>query len=189
MNNTFKKEDKRMTTEQKKEVLKKAYYMTQYASYTTDEGVYEALLSSIDENETDYNLMMEFLELTPSVSDFINQKVYDSVFYNLNDEKIETLIKLYGAIENENIGDLEDLFHISFYDLFDGYVGDYDFFETLADDDLKCNGINADAIRWADKIPYDGSIYELDCYHDFNEITFDDILERIFDNYDLNDIL
>ena len=65
------------------------------------------------------------------------KKVYDSVFYNLTDEKIETLIKLYGAIENENIGDLEDLFHISFYDLFDGYVGDYDFFETLADDDLK----------------------------------------------------
>ena len=174
-----------MTTEQKKEVLKKAYYMTQYASYTTDEGVYEALISSLETNETDFDLVMEFLELTKDASDFINQKVYDSVFYNLTDEKIETLIKLYEAIENENIGDLEYIFGISF----DGYVGDYDFFETLADDDLKNNGINANAIHWAHKIPYDGDIYELDIYNDFNEITFDDILERLFDSYNLSDIL
>ena len=178
-----------MTTEQKKEVLKKAYYMTQYASYSSDEGVYEALISSLETNETDFNLVMEFLELTHDASDFINQKVYDSVFYSLNDEKIEVLIKLYEAIENENMSDLEDLFDISFYELFDGYVGDYDFFETLADDDLKNNGINANAIQWAHKIPYGGEVYELDIYDDFNEITFDDILERLFDSYKLSDIL
>ena len=178
-----------MTNEQKKEVLKKAYYMTQYASYSSDEGVYEALISSLEANETDFDLVTEFLELTKDAPDFINQKVYDSVFYNLTDEKIETLIKLYEAIENENVSDLEDLFRISFYDLFDGYIGDYDYFEMIADDDLKCNGINADAIRWADKIPYDGGMYELDVYDDFNEITFDDILERLFERYNLNDIL
>ncbi len=178
-----------MTTEQRKQTIKGAYYMTQYASYTTDEGVYEALISSLEANETDFDLVTEFLELTHDASDFINQKVYDSVFYNLTDEKIEILIKLYEAIENENMGDLEDLFNISFYELFDGYVGDYDFFEMLADDDLKSNGINANAIQWAHKIPCDGDMYELDAYDDFNEITFDDILERIFENYDLNDIL
>lgn len=178
-----------MTTEQKKQVIKGAYYMTQYASYSTDEGVYEALISSLEANETDFDLVTEFLELTKDASDFINQKVYDTVFYNLTDEKIETLLNLYEAIENESVSELEDLFGISFYELFDGYVGDYDFFETLADDDLKSNGINANAIQWAHKIPCDGDVYELDIYDDFNEITFDDILERIFESYNLNDIL
>ena len=178
-----------MTSEQKKEVLKKAYYMTQYASYSSDEGIYEAFISSLEANETDFDLVMEFLELTKDASDFINKKVYDSVFYNLTDEKIEILIKLYGAIENESILDLEELFDISYYELFDGYVGDYDIFEMLADDDLKNNGISANAIHWAHKIPYDGDMYELDIYNNFNEITFNDILERLFDSYNLNDIL
>ena len=64
-----------MTTEQKKQVIKEAYYMTQYASYSSDEGVYEALISSLEENETDFDLVMEFLELMHDASDFINQKV------------------------------------------------------------------------------------------------------------------
>ena len=178
-----------MTTEQKKEVLKKAYYMTQYATYTTDEGVYEALLSSIDENETDYDLMIEFLELTHDADDFINQKVYDSVFYNLTDDNLKTLIKLYEAIENENVGDLEDLFNIGYYELFDNYVGDYDFFEEVANEDLKSYGIEASAIYWAYKIPHDGATYELDVYYNFNEITFNDILGLLFEQYDLLYIL
>ena len=178
-----------MTTDQKKQIIKEAYYMTQYASYTTDEGVYQALITSLEANETDFNLVMEFLELTHNATDFINQKVYDSVFYNLTDEKIETLIKLYEAIENEDISDLEDLFGISYYDLFDCCVGHPDFFEMIADEDLKINGIDANAIYWAHKIPSDDNIYELDIYNDFNEITFDDILGRLFENYDLLDIL
>ena len=76
-----------------------------------------------------------------------------------------------------------------FYDLFDGYVGDYDFFEMIADEDLKNNGIDANAIYWAYKIPDDGAMYELDCYNHFDEVTFDDILERLFENYRLIDIL
>lgn len=178
-----------MTTEQKKQVIKEAYYMTQYANYSSDEGVYEALISSLEENETDFNLVIEFLELTHDATDFINQKVYDSVFYSLTDENIEILIKLYEAIENESINDLEDLFDISYYDLFDGYAGDYDFFEMIADEDLKNNGIDANAIYWAYKIPCDGAMYELDVYNHFDEITFNDILERLFEQYDLNDIL
>lgn len=180
---------KKMTTEQKKEVLKQAYYMTQYASYSSDEGVYEALLSSIDENETDYDLMIEFLKLTHDADDFINQKVYDSVFYNLTDEKLKTLIELYKAIDNEIIIDLEELFDVSYYELFDGIVGECDYFEMIADEDFKSNGIDANAIYWANKIPYDDNLYELDIYNDFREITFDDIVERLFDRYDLNDIL
>ena len=178
-----------MTTEQKKRIIKEAYYMTQYASYSSDGGVYEALLSSLEANGTDFNLVMEFLKLTHDATDFINQQVYDRVFYSLTDENIEILLKLYEAIENESISDLEDLFDISYYDLFDGYVGDYDFFEMIADEDLKNNGIDANAIYWSYKIPYDGDLYELDCYNHFNEVTFNDILERIFEQYDLDDIL
>ena len=180
---------KKMTTDQKNQIINKAYYMTQYASYTSDEGVYEALISSLEENETNFDLVIEFLELTHNATDFINQKVYDSIFYNLTDEKIQTLIELYEAIENESVSDLEDLFGISYWDLFDCYVGDSDFFEMIADEDLKINGINAQAIYWAHKIPSDDNIYELDIYDDFNEITFDDILGRLFENYDLFDIL
>lgn len=178
-----------MTTDQRKQIINKAYYMTQYASYTSDEGVYEALISSIEKNETDVDLVIEFLELTHNATDFINQKVYDSVFYNLTDDKIETLIKLYEAIENESVSDLENLFGISYYDLFDCCVGHPDFFEMIADEDLRINGINSKALYWAHKIPSDDNIYELDYYYDFNEITFEDILWRLFENYDLFDIL
>lgn len=178
-----------MTTDQRKQIINKAYYMTQYASYTSDEGVYEALISSIEKNKTDFDLVIEFLELTHNATDFINQKVYDSVFYNLTDEKIQTLIKLYEAIENESVSDLENLFNISYYELFEGYVGHTDFFEMIADEDLKINGINSRAIYWVNKIPSDDNIYELDYYYDFNEITFEDILWRLFENYDLFDIL
>lgn len=178
-----------MTTDQRKQIINKAYYMTQYASYTSDEGVYEALITSLEENETDFDLVIEFLELTHNATDFINQKVYDSVFYNLTDDKIETLIKLYEAIENESVSDLENLFSISYYDLFDCCVGHPDFFEMIADEDLRINGINSKALYWANKIPSDDNIYELDYYYDFNEITFEDILWRLFENYDLLDIL
>ena len=178
-----------MTTKQKKQVIKEAYYMTQYASYSSDDGVYEALISSLEANETDFNLVIDFLKLTQDATDFINQKVYDSIFYNLTDENIGILIKLYEAIENESINDLEDLFDINYYELFDGYVENYDFFEMIADEDLKNNGIDANAIYWAYKIPYDDAMYELDCYNHFNEVTFDDIVERLFEQYDLNDIL
>ena len=178
-----------MTNEQKKQIIKEAYYMTQYASYSSDEGVYEALISSLEANETDFNLVMEFLKLTHDATDFNNQKVYDSIFYNLTDENIEILTKLYKAIENKSIGDLEDLFDISFYELFDGYVGYCDFFQMIADDYLKNDGIESNAIYWAYKIPDDGAIYELDMYNHFNEVTFDDILERLFESYDFDYIL
>lgn len=177
-----------MTTEQKKQVIKEAYYMTQYAAYTSDEGVYEALIESLEENETDFDLVIEFLEMTKNASDSINQKVYDSVFYSLTDEKIERLIKLYEAIENESINDLEELFNISIYDLYDGYVGDYDFFEMIADEDLKMNGYSSNAIYWAKNIPTDDGLYHLDIYNDFNEIVFDDVLDLILDSYGLSEI-
>ncbi len=178
-----------MTKEQKKQIIKEAYYMTQYASYTTDEGVYEALITSLENNETDFNLVIEFLELTHNATDFINQKVYDSVFYNLTNDKLKTLIKLYEAIENEDIYYLEDLFDISYYELFDNYVGDCDFFEMIANEDLKSSGLESPTIYWAYKIPHDNNIYELDIYYNFNEITFNDILERLFEEYELEHIL
>ena len=178
-----------MTIEQRIQIIKEAYYMTQYASYSGDNGVYQALISSLEANGTDFNMVMEFLKLTHDATDFINQKVYNSVFYNLTDESIEILTKLYKAIEDESIGDLEDLFDMSYYDLFDGYVGySYDF-EMIADDYLKNSGIDSNAIYWAYKIPSDDNLYELDCYNHFNEITFDDIVERLFEQHDLDDIL
>lgn len=179
-----------ITKNEKMDLMSKAYYLTQYASYQTDEDFLTAFVESIESKEIDKNLLTELLELMEDSTDELNKKVFDNLLFHLNDEIIERLITLYNAFDNEDIPELEKLFKIDFYQLYDGYVGDYHFFEEMADFDFRSNGINARAIEWAHKIPTNEDVmYELDIYDDFSEVTSYHIIEKMIDHGYLDNFL
>lgn len=172
-----------ITKNEKIELMKNAYYLTQYASYQSDDDFLTAFIESIESKEIDKNLLNEFLELAKDSTDELNQKVFDSVLFHLNDEILERLITLYNAFNDEDIPGLEELFKIDFYQLYDGYVGDCNFFEEMADSDFRMNGIEASAINWAHKIPTNEDVlFELDIYDDFSEVTSYDIIDKMIDH-------
>jgi len=170
-----------MTNEQKKAVIKEAYYMTQYASYMSDEGFYESFLECLP-CDIDFTLLIEFLELTKNATDQVNEKVYNSILFHLDNDKLEILIKLYTALEDEDINELENLLDIDRYELFpDDRIGYASDFEDMADNDLKCNGISANAIYWAKDIPASDNLLKLDIYDDFEELEESDIIDTFID--------
>ncbi len=170
-----------MTKEQKNAVIKEAYYMTQYASYMSDEGFYQSFIECLPK-DIDFNLLIEFLELTKNATDQVNEKVYNSILFHLDNDKLEIIIRLYEAIENEDIDELENLLDIDRYELYpDDIIGYASDFEDMADNDFKCNGISARAIYWAKDIPASDNLLKLDIYDDFEELEDSDIINTFID--------
>lgn len=144
------------------ETRKAAYYITQYATYNSDEGVYEALEYWINKEDIDEDNLVELFGLMGQVSDSINEKVYMKLM-TLSDSGVEKLLDLYNAITDGNLNDLDD-------------VMNYVVFETLEEEDIKTPeewydygdqslrdmGADSNAIYW---------IKDLDLSYDYAQIN------------------
>jgi hypothetical protein len=170
-----------MIEKQIKVIVKEAYYMTQYASYMDDDGFYRSFIECLPDG-INPDLLIEFLTLTRSMTDKVNDKIYNFVLFRLDNEKLETLINLYQAIIDEDINELESLLNVDRYELYpDDTIGYASDFEEMADNDLKCNGLSAHAIYWAKDIPESDNLLKLDIYDDFEELDVGEIIDTIID--------
>ena len=154
-----------------------AYYMMQYATYMTDEGFYETLAECLPD-DIDIDRLAEWLNMTPDAPDRLNQMAYDHIF-NLTNDMLDGLIALYEACE-KGADALMELLGVDPWELFpDETVGTSEFFEDMADADLKAHGLSSRAIYWAKDIPECDGLLKLDIFDDFEEIEDGDILDAL----------
>lgn len=140
------------------------YYITQYANASTDEQVYKTIERWIETNNIDINVLSDLISRMPSVSDAINQKIFNHLTSTNNDELARVLV-LYDALISESIDGLDDLAGGLFYDwLADNEIYTPDEWAELADMDLKENGINANALYWINEIDYNYNYLALNGY-------------------------
>ncbi|MDD5294139.1 MAG: hypothetical protein PHW40_07550 [Candidatus Izemoplasmatales bacterium] len=164
-----------MTQQERQRLTKEAYYMTQYASYMTDEGFYHEWFDSLPA-DVDVDKVIEWLAMTTEAPDRLNQMAFGYMF-NLDSDTLDGLIALYEAYES-GADDLMRLLDIDVYELFpDDLVGTSDFFEEVADSDLRDNGLSARSLYWAKDIPASDGLLKLDIFDEFEEIGDDDILD------------
>lgn len=105
-----------MNKELQKTLISSAYYMTQYAAYTTNEGVYEALLGTVEDwDEASIMTLINIFELAPYIPDAINQVFYDSM-YILSEEGVREVEDFYNLI----YADEQDLWLAMFFVDYDG---------------------------------------------------------------------
>lgn len=166
-----------MTDTQWNKIQAGAYYMTQYATYMTDQGFYETLAESLPA-DIDFDRLAEWLNMTTDAPDRLNVLAYDHIF-NLSNEVLDGLIALYEAHE-KGTDALMDLLKVDPWELFpDDCVGTSDYFEEMADADLKASGLSSHAIYWAKDIPESDGLLRLDVYDEFEELDDDDIMDAI----------
>lgn len=157
------------------------WYLTQYASYQTDEGFYQSFTECINV-EIDPDKLNELLKIMTDSSDNINEIVFNHFLFNLDNEKIEKLIELYELINDGDFYGVMDLLGVELFELYpDEYIATAEEFEELADQDFKANGINANAIYWYHKLYNAEGLLMLDIYNDFSELDGDDVIEKILD--------
>lgn len=168
-----------MTEENKRRL----YYLTQYADYMTDEGFYQNMDEHIKSNELDIDLITEISELMTETSDNHNIKIYGKIWQAEDDNDLLTLANLLSAIIDENSEAVADLLDVDLWDFLtkkDIYTPDY--LEEMADNDLKANGINANALYWVNKIDHGAKYQELNVYaNDFYDLDDADIIEKLLD--------
>jgi hypothetical protein len=166
-----------MTDTQWEKIEAGAYYMTQYASCMTDQGFYETLAESLPA-DIDIDRLAEWLNMTTDAPDRLNVLAYDHIF-NLSNDVLDGLVALYEAHE-KGMDALMDLLKVDPWELFpDEHVGTAEYFEEMADADLKASGLSSSAIYWAKDIPESDGLFKLDIYDEFEEIDEGDILDAI----------
>lgn len=169
---------KELTDEQFKELKDALYYWTQYASYYTDEGFYEELFDAWNSNEEelDFDLLIETLKQGGDLPDKINQLFYDKIF-NLNDDIIEAFNNIQDAFIIDGLDGI--MREVSFdvndegYEIYDVYI-----WEELIDSSLRDKGINGWGASVVDGYykMREGCLYELNgCVNCFNEVDAEDI--------------
>jgi len=67
-----------MTDTQWNKIQAGAYYMTQYATYMTDQGFYETLAESLPA-DIDFDRLAEWLNMTTDAPDRLNQTKFSTV--------------------------------------------------------------------------------------------------------------
>lgn len=170
--------------------MKDLYYMTQYANYMTDAGYYESMgeqLKELDREKLSYLCK----DLTPKVADKWNEILFDILYY-VKPEDLDVLIEAWEYLADGEFKDFLDVLDIDY----DGHgIYDYDTMEEMADDDLKINGITANAILWYKDLDsnyayftFNGYMNGLNCYFSFDEalldeVDFYDIKKRILKNF------
>lgn len=91
-----------MNRELRQKLLRAAYYMTQYAAYMTDEGVYETLIEAVEDwEDSDIETLIEIFEIAPEVPDKINQILYDNM-YTMGDAALPDVLDFYLDITSDD---------------------------------------------------------------------------------------
>lgn len=141
------------------------YYVTQYADAVTDDDqVYRTIARWIKINNIDINVLSDLIARMPSVSDAINQKIFNTLTSMNNDELARALV-VYDALISESIHGLDDLANGLFYDwIAENEIATPEEWAELADMDLKENGIHANALYWINEIDYNYNYLALNGY-------------------------
>ena len=175
-----------MTEENKKMlILKKSlYYISQYAN---DMGI-EQFVDTIDNRVADYDLdldlFVEIADIMPSISDAINQKLFDKMMEATSDADLQIIIDILTAVDNEDIYELDKLTDYGLERMMnENEIHDESYFAELADMDLKENGLEASCLSWANNIPTNFEYAELDIYDNFTTMTAAEVIEKFFDEY------
>lgn len=164
------------------------YYMTQYANYMTDEGYYEGMseqLKQLDHERLSYLCN----ELAPKVADKYNELLFN-LLYTVNNDQLDKLIEVWELLADEDLEGLFNLVNVDYNDLLnpDNYIYDYDTLEQIADEDLKTNGINANALYWYDELDSNYNYFVFNAYG--NGFHYHDTINDALGDYiELNDIL
>ena len=164
-------------------------YMTQY-SYMNDEGYYQAMADQV--KLLDSEILNQLMDLVPYVDDKYNKILFDLLFI-VNDDQLTILVDMWEALKDKNIGDFLDIMNTDTYEL----MGDnaiYTFYELeeIADEDLKINGVNANALYWYNDLIkntfynyfvfngyMNGFYYYSDMYEAFNDFVDDNTLRDL----------
>lgn len=163
-----------------KKKMRELYYMTQYANYMTDEAYYQSMSEQMKELDRD-QLSYLCKELAPKVADKWNEILFDILYY-VKPEYLEVLIEAWEYLADGEFKDFLDVLSID-YERFlntDNYIYDYDTLEMIADEDLKANGIRANALYWYDELDsnyeyfvFNGYGNGFHCYDSFDDALFD----------------
>lgn len=164
--------------------MKKYFYLTQY-----DEcGMFnEDIMEILEKNnqEAEGESLDQLLEIIPEVADRYNQELYNVMMSGgLND--VDVILEAWEYLADGKLAEALDVLDIDYYGILENYdVIPFDAatLEEIADDDLKANGINANALYWYDRI-------DSNCIHVFNAYgndfdyydDIDELLEYYFDD-------
>lgn len=164
---------------------KRLYYLTQYADYMTDEGFYQSIEEHIKKNDLDIDLIAKISELMTENNDKINKKIYGKIWQAKSNADLFDIIDLLNAIIDENSEEVAELLNIDFWDfLTEREIYTPATLEEIADEDLRANGINANALYWFNEIAYSSKYQQFNGYaNGFYNLDDADIIEMLLDEY------
>lgn len=153
--------------------------MTQYANYMSDEGYYKEMQDQL--KVLDDELLQELMDLVPDVSDKFNKILYDLLF-TINNDQLQELITVWQYLSINDIEEALNVLNIDVMELFEGddTLFDYQTLEDIADEDLRANGINANALYW---------IKDLELNNGYNYYIFNGYANGFYYYDDLNDAI
>ena len=169
-----------MTTQQKADLN----YLTQYANDMSDEQLFDRIDNKAAYYDLDLDLFIEIAEMMTVTPDTINEILFNLMLKAESDADLEDTIKILIAIDNEDIAALNDLLDNQLdVMMFENNINVPSFWIDQADYDLRENGINADAINYANDIDESAEFLQLTPYNNFNRYSFIDLVVEFFDEY------
>lgn len=167
--------------------MNKYYYFTQYdASGMFDEDIIRTLEDNNEGAEGDD--LKRLLEFVPEVDDKFNKCLYDVMMNEgLRSDNVAVIANAWECLASGEIADALTILGVDCDDILascDIAPFDADTLQEIADDDLKANGINANALYWYDRI-------DSNCIHVFNAYgngfyyynSIDDVITDYFSDY------
>jgi hypothetical protein len=153
--------------------------MTQYADTTTNEGYYNEMQEQL--KILDSEALQELMDLVPEVNDRFNKILYDLLF-NIDNAQLQELITMWQYLSIDDIENALNVINVDVMELFDGddTLFDYQTLEDIADEDLRANGINANALYW---------IKDLELNNGYNYYRFNGYANGFYYYDDLNDAI
>lgn len=169
-----------MTKQQKADL----YYITQYANTMTDEQLFDTIDYIVKLYDLDLDLFIEIAEKMTQTPDAINEKLFEKMIEATSDADLEIIIMILTAVDNEDIYELDKLTNYGFDRMLnENNIADENYFNELADMDLRENGLEASCLSWVNDIPSNFEYAELDIYDNFTTMTTAEVIEKFFDEY------
>lgn len=164
---------------------KRLYYMTQYANHMSDEGFYNLIAEQVKTNDLDLDLFYEISELMESISDAINQKLFDKMLSATDASDLLLIVYLLDAIEDNNMDAINRLTDYALDDYMnENNILSPDSWEEIADEDLKHNGINANCLYWVKEIDHNYDYLQLNGYENgFYTMSDEDVIHEFMGYY------
>lgn len=168
------------------------YCLTQYDRCGMfDDDIIDALRENTA-SILDKALLSEILDNAPNVNDNYNDILYELLMAGkINDNNIELLAEIWQALADGDMEQVLRLINLDLYDLAsDYYIGTPDDLYNLADDDLRANGADANALYWVNDIHYGSAYNALDCCNVIHAYdSLDDLIDDLVDFCDIENAI